>query len=78
MGTNFYAHIKAKYKPFDHNDPVSLMYERLDDDPKVKELTNGYVWNNTYYKDIESLNKDYCHILHIGKSSAGWHFSLCI
>ena len=78
MGTNFYAHIKANYKPFDHNDPVSLMYERLDDDPKVKELTNGYVWNNTYYKDIESLNKDYCHILHIGKSSAGWYFSLCI
>ena len=67
MGTNFYAHIKAKYKPFDHNDPVSLMYERLDDDPKVKELTNGYVWHNTYYKDIERLNKDYCHILHIGK-----------
>ena len=28
MGTNFYAHIKAKYKPFDHNDPVSLMYSR--------------------------------------------------
>ena len=55
MGTNFYAHIKAKYKPFDHNDPVSLMYERLDDDPKVKELTNGYVWNNTYYKDIEDF-----------------------
>ena len=78
MGTNFYAHVKAKYKPFDHNDPVLLMYERLDDDPKVKELTNGYVWNNTYYKDIESLNKDYCHILHIGKSSAGWYFSLCI
>lgn len=78
MGTNFYAHVKAKYKQYDYRDPVSVMYEELDDDPKVTELTNGYVWNNTYYKDIDSLNKDYYHVLHIGKSSFGWHFSLCI
>ena len=78
MGMNFYAHIKAKYKPFDYNDPVSSMYEELEDDPKVEELTNGYVWNHTYYKDIDSLNKDYYHVLHIGKSSVGWHFALCI
>ena len=78
MGTNFYAHVKAKYKQYDYRDPVSVMYDELDDDPKVMELTNGYVWNNTYYKDIDSLNKDYYHVLHIGKSSSGWHFSLCI
>ena len=78
MGTNFYAHVKAKYKPYDYKDPVSVMYDGLDDDPKVMELTNGYVWNNTYYKDIDSLNKDYYHILHIGKSSYGWHFGLCV
>lgn len=78
MGTNFYAYIKSKYKPLNYGNPVSLMYEYLDDDPKVKELTNGYVWENTYYKDVDSLNKDYYHVLHIGKVSAGWHFSLCI
>lgn len=78
MGTNFYAHVKAKYKPYDYKDPVSVMYDGLDDDPKVMELTNGYAWNKTYYKDIDSLNKDYYHVLHIGKSSCGWHFSLCI
>lgn len=78
MGINFYAHVKAKYKQYNYRDPVSVMYSELDDDPKVMELTNGYVWNNTYYKDIESLNEEYCHILHIGKSSAGWYFSLCI
>lgn len=78
MGTNFYAHVKAKYKQYDYKDPVSVMYEELDDDPKVTKLTNGYVWNNTYYKNIDSLNKDYYHVLHIGKSSFGWHFSLCI
>lgn len=78
MGTNFYAHVKAKYKPYDYKDPVSVMYDGLDDDPKVMELTNGYAWNKTYYKDIDSLNKDYYHVLHIGKSSYGWHFSLCI
>lgn len=78
MGTNFYAHVKAKYKPYDYEDPVSVMYDGLDDDPKVMELTNGYTWNNTYYKDVDSLNKDYYHVLHIGKSSYGWHFGLCI
>lgn len=78
MGTNLYAHIKATYKEYDYKDPVSVMYDGLDDDPKVSELTNGYVWNNTYYKTLEDLNKEYYHVLHIGKSSAGWHFSLCI
>lgn len=78
MGTNLYAHIKATYKEYDYKDPVSVMYDGLDDDPKVSELTNGYVWNNTYYKTLEDLNKEYYHVLHIGKSSGGWHFSLCI
>lgn len=78
MGTNYYAHIKAKYKQYDYKDPISVMYDGLDDDPKVTELTNGYVWNNTYYKDVDSLNRDYYHVLHIGKSSYGWYFILCI
>ena len=78
MGTNLYAHIKATYKRYDYEDPISVMYDGLDDDPKVEELTNGYVWNHTYYKTLEDLDKEYYHVLHIGKSSAGWHFSLCI
>lgn len=78
MGTNLYAHIKSTYKPYDYDDPISRLYDSLDDDKKVEELENGYVWKNKYYKDIRDLNKEYYHILHIGKSSAGWHFSLCI
>lgn len=75
---NLYAHVKATYKKYDYEDPVSVMYDGLDDDPKVEELTNGYVWRHTYYKTLEDLNKEYYHVLHIGKSSAGWHFALCI
>lgn len=78
MGMNLYAHIKATYKKYDYEDPVSVMYDGLDDDPKVEELTNGYVWRHTYYKTLEDLNKNYYHVLHIGKSSAGWHFALCV
>lgn len=73
MGMNFYVHLEANY-----DSSESSMYEDFDDDPKVEELTNGYVWNHTYYKDVESLNKVYYNVLHVGKSSYGWHFTLCI
>lgn len=73
MGMNFYAHLKAKYDGLESDG----IWDTLDDDPKVQELTNGYVWRNTYYKTIEDLNKEYYHVLHIGKSSYGWHFLLC-
>jgi len=35
------------------------------------------VWNNKYYPTIEVLNSEYYQRIHIGKSSAGWRFSLC-
>ena len=76
MGMNFYAHIRAKYD-IAGDYKANEFWDALDDDPKVTELTNGYVWRNTYYKTVEDLNKDYYHVLHIGKSSYGWHFLLC-
>lgn len=73
MGMNFYVDIKRKYdKKFD--DVYTDGYKRND----VIRLTNGYVWNNTFYKSMEQLNKVYTLNLHIGKSSFGWHFGLCI
>jgi hypothetical protein len=36
------------------------------------------VFENTYYSTLEELSKVYAQRIHIGKSSYGWHFSLCI
>ena len=81
MGTNYYLRKKASYiakkdrpenwwENYDFN-----FYENVENN-LVNELSNGYVWNNTYYPTIESLNKDYCLVYHIGKDSAGWRFIL--
>lgn len=68
MGTNYYLIKKKKYEPKDDT------YT----EQKVYELNNGWVWNNTYYPSLDDLNKEYYLELHIGKSSCGWHFGLCI
>lgn len=68
MGTNYYLLKKKKYESKD-NDYVTQ---------GVYELNNGWVWNNTYYPSLDDLNKEYYLELHIGKSSCGWHFGLCI
>ena len=70
MGTNYYLHYKKPYEPKDT--------DFCEYDCEVDELTNGLVWKNTYYQNIDELNKDYYLELHIGKSSFGWHFGLCI
>ena len=83
MGTNYYLRKKASYIPredrsenwWENND--FDFYDNVADN-LVNELSNGYVWNNTYYPTIESLNKDYYLLYHIGKDSAGWRFSLAI
>lgn len=75
MGTNYYLKKKAKYsyirerkeKDFDFYD---------DDYNKVIELTNGFVYNNTYYPTLENLDNDYYITYHIGKKSFGWKFLL--
>ena len=80
MGTNYYLKKKSIYTPREDRDEG--WYETYDFDfyeneyNKVLELTNGYVFNNTYYNNLEELNKNYYLTYHIGKSSAGWRFLL--
>lgn len=75
MGMNFYLERKIDYVN-EEETPTSLGCG-YDEDP-VQVLINGYVWRNTYYSSIEELNKVFTQKLHIGKSSIGWHFGLCI
>lgn len=81
MGTNYYLRKKATYIP--REDRPETWWENYDfdfydnvTDNLVNELSNGYVWNNTYYPTVESLNKAYFITYHIGKLSAGWRFNL--
>ena len=67
MGTNYYLRKKSQFPCNDnayyHND-------------SVQELTNGYVFNNTYYPTLKELNDNYYREYHIGKNLSGWHFLL--
>lgn len=80
MGTNYYLRKKATYTP--RKDRDEDWYENYDFDfyendyNEVLELTNGYVFNNTYYMTLEDLNNNYYLIYHIGKKSYGWKFLL--
>lgn len=74
MGMNFYLERKLDFISNEET-PASL---GCSDREEVIELTNGFVWQNTYYSTIESLNKVFYQKIHIGKSSIGWHFGLCI
>lgn len=80
MGTNYYLRKKATYTPREYRDED--WYENYDFDfyendyNRVLELTNGYVFANTYYPTKEELNKVYYLTYHIGKSSYGWRFLL--
>ena len=62
MGTNSYLYIKTNYK---------------NSFGTVQKLKNGYVYNDKFYPTIEEVNKDFYQVLHIGKSSGGWHYLLC-
>lgn len=84
MGTNYYLKKKAEYIPTYNRVEVlgEKWYETYDFDfmnyerNKVDELTNGFVYDNTYYPTLEELNEVYSHTYHIGKSSSGWRFLL--
>ena len=74
MGTNYYLHKKCNY---------DKRYPGIVGDSEtwwnsVQELVNGYVWNNKYFDTVDKLNEEYFVSIHIGKSSCGWKFSLCI
>ena len=73
MGTNYYLIRKMKYVP---GTPTTLGLGSYD--TEVTQLTNGYVCRNTYYPTLDALSKDFEQEIHIGKSSFGWHFSLCV
>lgn len=64
MGTNYYLFRKDKN--------ITEAAEG------IQKLSNGYVFNETYYKTFEEVQNNYFRELHIGKSSGGWRFSLCI
>lgn len=75
MGTNYYLKKKAKYSYIrDRKDKDFDFYDA--DYNKVIELTNGFVYDNTYYPTLENLDNDYYLTYHIGKKSYGWKFLL--
>ena len=73
MGCNFYLLRKTNYTTW-----VPAQLGCNEPNMFVQHLTNGWVWNNTYYDTLENLNCDYYQRIHIGKSSAGWNFLLMI
>ena len=73
MGTNYYLRKKVTLEEY-----LKTRLEDYNYDNQLDILFNGYVFNNTYYATEEELNKVLYLELHIGKSSAGWHFGLCI
>lgn len=78
MGCNYY--LKYKVKNIDEYIKVTKILESQDSGYgkfEIKELKNGYIVNETYYKDLDEFEDEYID-LHIGKSSYGWHFNLCV
>ena len=75
---NYYLHRKANYR---HEYPLvaSLGMSWEWDLPchLVEELTNGFVWQGTFYPTVEELNKVFYQVIHIGTSRVGWRFLLC-
>lgn len=72
MSTNYYLIIKENY----NEKSKYIDFQELNNE--VVEIKNGYIYNNYYYQNLDELNKCFAYKLHIGKSSYGWHFSLCI
>lgn len=75
MGTNYYLLKKAKYDRMSYSKTSFVM---MNDHNEVQEIQNGLLWRNKYYPDEDTLNREFYETYHIGKSSAGWHFNLCI
>lgn len=73
MGTNYYLRKKTTLEEYLKN-----RLEDYDYSNQLDILFNGYVFNGTYYATEKELNKVLYLELHIGKSSCGWHFALCI
>ena len=77
MGTNYYLKIKTTIKDFQLiNEKMNFQLNGDSMDNGYTKLTNGYVFQNTYYPTLEELQKHFCIIYHIGKDSYGWKFCL--
>lgn len=73
MGTNYYLRKKVTLQEY-----LEKQLDRYNHYHSLDILTNGYVFNHTYYETERELDENLFVELHIGKSSAGWHFGLCI
>ena len=73
MGTNYYLRKKVTLEEY-----LKTHLEDFNYGNTLDILFNGYVFNKTYYASERELNEVLYLELHIGKSSAGWHFGLCI
>lgn len=67
MGTNYYLKRKVDFHPLYTKEVGNLPVQ----------IKNGWLWENKYYPDVDTLNREYVETLHIGKSSYGWKFLLC-
>lgn len=76
MGTNYY--LKLNITPQQAILYACTKHIWYEDENFISRLNNGFVWRSTYYSDLEALEKEYEYLIHIGKNSVGWHFSLCI
>lgn len=79
MGMNYYLRSKSIKCPKTYYEDNELwdFWHSLDTHKTIEELKNGYVFDNMYYPTLEEAEANFYSILHIGKSSYGWHFSLC-
>ena len=76
MSTNYYLLKKTEFNPL-HRLPATLGCDDGKEHEPI-ELINGWVWRKKYYATLEALNNEYYQKIHIGKSSGGWRFLLCI
>ena len=68
MGMNYYLMRKERYSeesPF----PVCLGCTHSGE-TEVRKLSNGWMWDDTYYPTLEELNENYCQKIHIDKDSS--------
>ena len=75
MGANYYLKIKSTTKTFDRYSKNGG-FEKDDLNNGYTKLTNGYLFQNTYYPTLEELDKHFYITYHIGKNSYGWRFLL--
>ena len=80
MGMNYYLRKKINW---DRSNPLPSTLGTGDynyhwDNAEPTELVNGFVWRNKYYATVEALNDEFYQEIHIGKSSCGWRFGLCV